>query len=275
VKEDPSGLNYTTTYTYNALNGLTNVSQGSQTRTYGYDMLSRVTQAITPESGTTTYSYAASGGTLCSGDPSAVCSRTDARGTATTYSYDTLNRLLTKSYSDGTPTAYFTYDEQSWGGLLNLNNTAGRLSHAWTSAGSGYVNSIYSYDPVGRVADYWQCTPYNCGGSGGAGAAPWDLHYNYDLAGDVTSWTHPAGFTITNTVSAAQRITEITSSLSDSTHPPILAQNMTYTAWGALSGLQNGCVGTGCIQTQETYTYNNRLQPWMIQLGTSTDSFAN
>ncbi len=276
VTEDPSGLNYQTTYSYDALNDLTGVTQGSETRSYQYDMLSRLTQVATPESQQNWryYYYTTSGGAPCSGSPSAVCRRTDERGITTTYTYDALNRLLTKSYSDGTPTANFEYDETSWAGLLNLNNTAGRLSHTWTSTANGYVNSIYSYDPVGRVADYWQCTPYNCGGAGGAGAAPWDLHYNYDLAGDVTSWTHPAGFTITNTVSSAQRITEITSSLSDSKDPPVLAQNIAYTAWGALSTLQNGCVGSGCTQTQETYAYNNRLQPTQIQLGTSSNSAA-
>lgn len=34
------------------------------------------------------------------------------------------------------------------------------------------------------------------------------MHYNYDLAGDVTSWTHPAGFTTSNTINAAQQVTQ-------------------------------------------------------------------
>ena len=269
VTEDPLGLNYTTTYSYDPMNNLTRVSQGSEPRTYVYDWLSRLASASTPESGATNYIYSTTG-SICSGDPSAVCTRTDARGITTTYSYDGLNRLTQKSYSDGTtPTAYFTYDETSWAGLLTLNNTAGRLSHAWTTpqTGTGYINSIYSYDVVGRVSDLWQCTPANCGGSGGAGATPWDVHYNYDLASDIQNWTLTNYFTITNTISSAQRITAVTSSLSDPTHPSTLAQIITYTPWGALSGLQNGCVGTGCTQTQETYTYNKRLQPTQIQLG--------
>ena len=277
VTEDPLGLNYTTTYSYDPMNNLTGVSQGSEPRTYVYDWLSRLTSASTPESGATNYTYSTTG-SVCSGDPSAVCTRTDARGITTTYSYDGLNRLTQKSYSDGTtPTAHFTYDETSWAGLLTLNNTAGRLSHAWTTpqTGTGYIDSIYSYDLVGRVSDLWQCTPANCGGSGGAGATPWDVHYNYDLAGDIQNWTLTDYFTITNTISSAQRITAVTSSLSDPTHPPTLAQNITYTPWGALSGLQNGCVGTGCTQTQETYTYNKRLQPTQIQLGNTSNAGAN
>jgi YD repeat-containing protein len=36
---------------------------------------------------------------LCSDAPSAPCTRKDARSTTTTYTYDTLNRLTSKSYN--------------------------------------------------------------------------------------------------------------------------------------------------------------------------------
>lgn len=58
-----------------------------------------------------------------------------------------------------------------------------------------------------------------------------------------------------------------------------MAQSITYTPWGALNTLQNGCYGTGqnvgCTQRQETYTYNNRLQPAMIELGTTSNNSGN
>jgi len=53
---------------------------------------------------------------------------------------------------------------------------------------------------MGQPTGYWQCTPYNCGS-----ASIWDMPYSYDLAGDVYSWTHPAGFTITNSIDVAYR----------------------------------------------------------------------
>ena len=95
------------------------------------------------------------------------------------------------------------------------------------------------------------------------------MSYNYDLAGDVQSWAHPGSFTLTNTVSAAQRITAVQSSLTGTNFPQTLAQNITYTPWGALSQFENGCVGSSCTNALETYTYNNRLQASEIQLGTS------
>ena len=69
-------------------------------------------------------------------------------------------------------------------------------------------------------------------------------------------------------------ITQITSSLNDSTHPGTLA-TISYTPFGAINTLLNGCAGSGCVQRQETYDYNNRLQPVRIQLGTPSDNDAN
>ena len=273
--EDPSGLNYQTTYTNDALNDLTVVNQGGETRNYSYDMLSRLTQSITPEEGTTNYTYPTAS-SLCSGDPSQVCTRTDARGVTTTYSYsnDGLNLLLSKTYSDGTtPAANFFYSQPpsswpAWSGV-SFSNAQGRMVLACTGSASGTCSSpqtavAYSYDPVGRAQAYWQCTPANCGNS-----SIWETVYNYDLAGDVSSWTHPEGFTITNSISGAQRVTEIASSWSDQTHPQYLAQNITYAPHGGVSTLLNGCAGSGCTQTQETYAYNNRLQTSQIELGTT------
>ncbi|MBZ5563526.1 MAG: hypothetical protein LAP13_14035 [Acidobacteriia bacterium] len=48
----------------------------------------------------------------------------------------------------------------------------------------------------------------------------------------------------------------------------MLAQSISYTPFGATSTLVNGCAGTGCVQRQETYSYNKRLQVSGIELGT-------
>jgi RHS repeat-associated protein len=63
--------------------------------------------------------------------------------------------------------------------------------------------------------------------------------------------------------------------LNDSTHPPVLAQNMTYTPCGALSSLTNGCAGSGCTNIQETYFYNKRMQMAVAELGTATTHSAD
>jgi YD repeat-containing protein len=61
VYEDPSSANWLTSYQYDALNDLTSVSQydsvsqHTQTRTFVYDSLKRLTSATNPESGTVCY----------------------------------------------------------------------------------------------------------------------------------------------------------------------------------------------------------------------------
>ena len=129
---------------------------------------------------------------------------------------------------------------------------------------------VYSYDPMGRTKDFWQCNPSNCGAS-----SIWSTQYNYDQAGDITSWVHPGGFTLTNTVNAAQQVTAIQSSWVDSNHPQYLAQSISYTPWGAVSQLANGCAGSSCTNAQETYAYNKQLQPAIIELGTTSNATAD
>ena len=66
-----------------------------------YDWLGRLTSETHPESATTSYTYDANGN---------VATRTDARGVVVTSGYDALNRVTSRSYSDGTPSATFGYD---------------------------------------------------------------------------------------------------------------------------------------------------------------------
>ena len=82
--------NQGTSYTYNALDNLIRVTQGSQTRTFAYDSLSRLASAANPESGTINYTYDKNGN---------LTQKTDARGVQTTYAYDALDRLTRRSYS--------------------------------------------------------------------------------------------------------------------------------------------------------------------------------
>lgn len=273
-----NSLTLNTCYGYDLNDNLVQVVQGSQTRAFSYDAVSREIQATTPEAGTTYFYFTTSGGSICAGDPSKKCRVVDARGVTTTFSYDALDRLTSKTYSDGTPAANFFYDETtvSVGGWTSptLTYTKGHLTHSCTapnanSCQSAQTASAYNYDARGRIVNFWQCSPATCGA-----ASIWQMNYTYDFGDDTTSWSNPYGMTLTYGISAAQRIAQITSSLNDATHPGTLA-TFTYTPFGTISTLANGCAGSSCKNIQETYTYNNRLQPSVVELGTATSPAAN
>jgi RHS repeat-associated protein len=258
--QDIAGTGFLTTYQYDAMNNLVSVSQGGYaSRSFNYDAMNRLISASNPESGTTSYSYRTSGGAFCAGDLSLPCTRTDARGVSTTYSYDTLNRLSLKSYSDGTPSAGYSYDfSQTWG--LTLTNTVGRLAEIYTySAAQGYTAALFSYDSMGRQTYGYTCLPITCwsntGGNFVQGQGYATLTYGHDFVGDMTSSTNGEGVTLIYAYNQAQRLTGITSSLSDSNHPGTLFSAAHYSAAGSLTSasLDNAVIG-------ETRSYDGRMR---------------
>lgn len=222
---DFGGSGFLTAYSYDALGNLTGVSQnGLAPRGFVYDSLSRLTSASNPESGTTSYSYS-NGNSLCSGNDSDVCTRSDDRGVITTYAYnDPLNRLTAKSYTGlATPSVFFTYDTAPTG--WTLHNAIGRVTSKGTSGTA--TEELLDYDALGRVVRDYQCTPTNCAGT------PYELDYGYDLISDITSETG-AGVTLTSAFNVAGRQTSTTSNLSDASHPANLLSLAHYNAYGSL-----------------------------------------
>lgn len=274
VFEDPSSLNYETDYTYDALNNLLTVNQkgGStdstqwRTRTITYDSLSRVIQSSTPEQGTLSLAYLTSAGGNCSGDPTAVCRRTDARNITTTYTYDALNRVTQKSYSDGTtPTANFVYDTASgWGNpSATQSNIIGRLSEIYETGTTIPGNQIFGYDSMGRINVNNQCTPSICG------TGNYPVSATYNLIGGLTSVTYPSGRLVSFGYNLANSLNSIQFTTWNGTAP----SGGAYTYWSAAdanfypNGLANvATLGNGITQT---HTANDRLQLTRITIANS------
>jgi YD repeat-containing protein len=290
LEQNSSGsLTNETDYQYNAVDKLTQVDQwggaknstspGDRQRVLSYDSLGRMISATIPEAGTVTYSYLTSG-SLCAGDVTLPCSKTDARGVITQYTYDALNRIKSKSYwsvlnvtSDpsGTPTSCFQYDTSALPGAGG--NLLGRLTNQWTqhaSAGAcstsmltsgGYLTlrATLAYDAMGRSKSEQQCTPSNC-----TSATPYALSYGYDLAGNLTSYsnglssTPGAGtnpLTFTQLFDEAGRLQTVSSTWSNSTHPASLFSAPVYAPPGALT---NATYGNGVKLNRN---YNSQLLP--------------
>jgi len=250
-------LTVNTCYTYDVLNNLYQLLQGSETRTFVHDELSRLTQATTPEAGTVYLYYSTTAGALCSGNPKAVCRRTDARGITTTYTYDSLNRNTGKSYSNSNPTATaYTYDQTSCLGLSVSCYNKGQRTTMTDASGS----TQWAYDAMGRVLIEHRTI----------GSVTNNIAYTYNLDGSIATLTYPSGRTITYTVSAAQRA----QSAVDTADSINYVLDATYAPQGALGGALLGESGSfGGITYAATYT--NRMLPYTVSATSSAGSALN
>jgi RHS repeat-associated protein len=275
VFEDPSGLNYESDYTYDTLDNLLTVNQKGndpssanwRTRTFAYDSLSRLTSSTNPEANTqpvspfaivpTTYAYDANGNLSTKTAPAPNQSGTAT--VTTTYSYDVLNRLGQKSFSDSTPTVKYGYDAVAPAGCtlptLTIGNGIGRRTGMCDGAGA----EAWSYDITAGVG--WKLTDARTTNS----VTPSPTIVQNNLAGSAATLTYPSGRIITYAFDAAARPL----SAIDSTGPINYATAAAYAPTGALSSLTNGA------SVVSTFYFNNRLQPCRISAKSSGTAPAN
>jgi RHS repeat-associated protein len=252
IYEDPSSLNYSTSYTYDVLNNLTLVSQGSQTRTFAYDSLKRLTSATNPESGTVSYTYDNNGNLL---------TRTDARSITTTIAYDVLNRPTSKSYNDNpqTPTVNFYYDSQSLpSGAPSFTRGYSTGALVAVTYGGGSAGTYCGYDALGRVVRQYQQTD----------SVNYLIEASYNLANDLTSETYPAvpGYSDRRTVSYSFDSANRLSSLNSNSTSYAAAASVSNISYASHDALSSETYGNGLVHA---ISYNSRLQPTEIKLGTS------
>ena len=220
-QDDSGNLTVLTKYKYNTLGKLikiTQVGQGlkpNQVRLFNYDSLGRLMSETFPESGTSSFTYDDNGNVL---------SKRDARGVVVHSTYDVLNRRTATTFSDGTPSAAYVYDETGNDLIGLITNSKGRMTSAWTSDGTGYS---WTYDAGGRPTQQTalidgQMYPLEFGYMDeGCGCRKKDLrkitypdgssvNYDKDYAGRVTSVYQDA-----NTVFARYTYNSPTGGLSD------------------------------------------------------------
>jgi RHS repeat-associated protein len=255
IYEDPSSLNYSTSYSYDVLNDLTQVSQGSQTRTFAYDSLKRLTSATNPESGTVSYTYDNNGNLL---------TRTDQRSITTTIAYDVLNRPTSKSYDDSpqTPTVNFYYDSQTLpSGAPSFTRGYSTGALVAITYGGGSAGTYRGFDALGRVVRQYQQTD----------SVNYLVEATYNVNGSVATETYPSvpgasdRRTVTYTPDSAGRL----SSLSSSATSYAPAASVSSILYAPQSALKTETYGNSLIHA---VSYNNRLQPTEIKLGTSGNS---
>src|SRR5207244_13243515 len=116
---------YWTKYAYNALGDLTSVIQNaqgasSQTRTYIYDDLSRMTSETNPEWNSVAATYTYDTDTTCRTSNGDLVKKLDPAGNVTCTTFDGLHRPTGSTYPSGpnagvTAAKYFQYDSQYFG----------------------------------------------------------------------------------------------------------------------------------------------------------------
>lgn len=228
--------NLPTVYSYDAIDNLLSVTQGGQARSFQFDALSRLKQSTNPESGTTTFSYDNNGN---------ITGKTDARGVVTSYTYDTLNRVKTRSHSDSTPTATYFYD----GAGTSIQYAKGRVTKISSSVST---TEYTAFDNVGRVLSHKQTTD----------GQPYTTSYAYNLSGAVTEETYPSGKVIRNTFDADNQLSQI-QGRSGNKGFWTYANGFTYNSSGGITSTR---LGNG---RWESAQFNSRLQPVQLGLGTT------
>lgn len=134
VKEKNGLEEYSTDYKYNTLDDLTLITDHAGNKfEFGYDSLRRRTRMVDPDLGSWSYDY---------DNNDNLVKSTNGNGKIINYTYDEINRILTKDFADtlGTETAY-VYDE------IASTNGIGRKTSMRDLSGS----CRWNYDKEGRV----------------------------------------------------------------------------------------------------------------------------
>lgn len=231
---------YYTNYIYDVANHLTQVTQGAQTRSFQYDGLGRKITEVTPEGGTVTYAYSVSGGGLCSGNSSNVCSRTDARGVVSTYTYDHANRLTGVSYTipggkgiASMPNVCTTAPNNTSANTCYYYDQGGAAAHALgqrTEMIDPTGSESYAHDADGRLTQLSKVIS----------GQTYNIGYQYDPGGDVTQIVYPSGRIVYQAYNSIGQLCLISPSSSGCSGTSYYAGQFGYSSPGQMTGFSYG-----------------------------------
>jgi len=163
---------YWTTYTYDANNNLTGVTQnaqssGPQTRTYAYDDLGRLTSETNPENATTAYTYDTD--STCGTSHGDLVKKIDPVGNTICFAYDARHRMISTTYSGTyasvTANRYFVYDSSTVDSVAMVDAKS-RMAEAYTcfSPCSTKLTDVgFSYTVRGEISDVYESAPHSSG----------------------------------------------------------------------------------------------------------------
>jgi RHS repeat-associated protein len=209
-------------FTYDALGNMLSASRGGATMTLTYDIAGRKQAMSDPDMGNWSYTYDALG---------SMTSQTDARACVTNLSYDMLNRLTGKTYSNcpTTPSVTFTYDQGT--------NGIGRRTAMTDGSGS----STWLYDTLGRlVKETKSFTGYT---------NPFTTEWTYNSADLPVTMKYPDGESVNYTYDSRMLLDTITGA----------SAYVTDTQYDSAGRLTSRALGNGLTQAYHYYTWNEKV----------------
>ncbi|MGB7068400.1 MAG: hypothetical protein WBD22_02810, partial [Pyrinomonadaceae bacterium] len=259
VVEDPTGQNLNTDYIFDTLGSLRKTIQGEQSRYFMHDSLGRLLYAKQPEQQANAAFVAGdpiTGNTQWSvkyeyDDNGNIAKTTDARGLYAAGTYDNLNRLKMRDYSDATPDVSFYYDGKG------LGTQPAYSKGKTTKVASSVSETRYTdFDNLGRLLTHQQITDgqtYNTGNK-------------YNLSGALIEETYPSGRVVKSVLDNDGELSRVQSRKNASQGLHTYAGHFEYDAAGAVTKRR---LGNG---KWESAKYNSRLQPTEIALGKTQDA---
>jgi RHS repeat-associated protein len=224
-------LEWETSYSYDALDNLTQVNQGGQLRSFTYDAKGRLTSEILPEAGTTTYTYT---------DFDAVSTSTDARGVVTTFTYGPLNMMTGVSYNTASATGVAATAAVS---VTFKSAAPGKGQIEAMTDGSG--SESYGYDNFGRLQSSIRVID----------GVSYEKQYEYNAAGQMTLMTYPSGKRVKMESDARGRLSALQRVDASGNVQEAYLSEINYRVDGLISSQKLG------NETTEGFSYSNdRLQ---------------
>ncbi|MFN0140053.1 MAG: BPSL0067 family protein [Pyrinomonadaceae bacterium] len=262
VVEDPNGQNLVTDYTFDVVGNLRKTVQGEQSRYFMHDGLGRLLYSKQPEQDTNT-NFIATDSITGNSQWSAkylydnngnITSTTDAKNITVTATYDTINRLTSRDYSDATPDVNFYYDGQYMDVNDVLQTATGSVKGKITGIKSSISKTNFTgFDNLGRLLAHQQITD----------GQTYQTAYNYNLKGALLEETYPSGRVVKNVIDSDGDLLLVQSKKNANHGFFKYAGGFSHDSAGAITKMQ---LGNG---RWENFTYNSRQQITQIGLGTT------